>query len=55
MDYKNYYHNQLQTGGRLDYKTYCEKQLQGAGFPVFRGFHNQKGHGFRTGFMGTWP
>ena len=53
MDYKNYYHNQLQTGGRLDYKTYYENQLQGAGFPVFSGYHNQRGHGF-GGYIAGW-
>ena len=45
MDYKNYYFNQLQSGSKIDYKTYYENQLKGGGFPVFTGYHNQRGHG----------
>jgi hypothetical protein len=50
MDYKTYYLNQLQTGGKLDYKKYYDNQLKGAGFPVFSGYHNQRGHGV----LGAW-
>ena len=45
MDCKNYYLNQLQSAGKIDYKTYYENQLKGGSFPVFTGYHNQRGHG----------
>ena len=45
MDYKDYYLNQLQDGGKVDYNTYYNNQLKGSGLPVFVGYPNQRGYG----------
>ena len=45
MDYKDYYLNQIQDGGKVDYNSYYINQLKGSGLPVFVGYPNQRGYG----------
>jgi len=45
MDYKDYYSNQINEGGKADYYDYYNNQLKGSGMPVFVGYPNQKGYG----------